>query len=175
MRCKKKGAIELSMSTIIIVVIGIALLVVGFAFLDNIKEMLDLSTEGIGNEIKSKITGIEDLDRPVTISPDRVTLERGKGNTITVHFYNMGTTDAIFIPEVSPSATGDLKSSGVRCEILNSESTTLKSGETTEFKLVVIDAATALTGADKYGCTVKAIGDSLGLSTAKDTLSISVE
>lgn len=170
----KKGAIELSMSTIIIVVIGVALLIMGFAFLDKIKGMIFGITEDV-EKLKPDI-GKEDLTKPVTVSPSStLNVEQGKSKELTVYVLNKNPRKqpVTITLKTTIGKTGSLNPQDVSCEVMGDSQMTLNSGQADERPLTIIDRGSPLTGADSYSCTVEAIGGDLGGSN-KDILPIKI-
>ncbi len=169
----KKGAIELSMTTIIVVVLGIALLITGFAFLGKVRGFLTTGTQQIFEKAQSEIKGIGDLKQPLTISPSSVTVPKDGGEVVSVYVYNLGKKDPASVKlTIKKDATGTLDVNQIDCKILG-ESISVKSGEFKEVQMNIADRGSPLTGADVYGCIVAATGDDLG-GSAEDTISIKV-
>ena len=170
----KKGAIELSMSTIIIVVIGISLLIMGFAFLDKIKGILFGTLEEVG-KLKPDI-GKEDLSQPVTISPgSTLDVQQGSSKELVVYVLNKNPSKQPVTLTLSAkvTATKNLNANDISCEILGDPKITLTSGQSDERPLSIADRGSALTGADVYSCTVTATGGNLGGSN-QDILPIKI-
>ncbi|MFH1637335.1 MAG: hypothetical protein ABIB71_02825 [Candidatus Woesearchaeota archaeon] len=94
---KKKGAIELSMTTIIVVVIGITLLILGIKFVyDTMGDVSGLSRtvfEGTQSEIQSLFGKSED---PINVNPTSMQLEQGNAGEIKVYIRNGGQTGGAF-------------------------------------------------------------------------------
>jgi len=114
----KKGAIELSITTIVVVVIGITLLALGLAWVSGIFEKLRGTTasafEKVDAEV-SEILGGSGVTRPLTVSPSRITLNKGKVNTAKVTIANIvpgGNTFTSAYVSVLSEATGNVVGSG---------------------------------------------------------------
>lgn len=110
----KKGAIELSITTIVVVVIGITLLALGLAWVSGIFEKLRGTTasafEKVDAEV-SEILGGSGVTRPLTVSPSRITLNKGKVNTAKITIANIVpgalTFDDAYVA-VTSQATGNV-------------------------------------------------------------------
>lgn len=105
---QKKGAIELSMTTIIVIVIGITLLVLGLTFVTNIfKRTADLAKKAFeisDKELQDRMTATQRMYIPQF----DVELEPGASTTITVGIKNFGEeeTPSAFKVDIVPSEDG---------------------------------------------------------------------
>ena len=94
----KKGAIEISMTTIIVVVIGITLLSLGLMWVRNTLGSVNDLSEDAFNLGQQQIQELFlDSDRYIKIIPDRgIELEKGDTVIVGVMFYNIGDTTQDF-------------------------------------------------------------------------------
>jgi len=106
----KKGAIEMSMQTIIIVVIGVTLLVLGLNFVRNI-----MGEEGIGG-MGSQMSELSDKqmsdlfgesEEPIYLPRDEITLKQGDTDAVDVNIRNTDYDAGIFKYAVVPDDTGN--------------------------------------------------------------------
>lgn len=90
MRHKKRGAIELSMTTIIVIVIGVTLLSLGLVFVRNIFKQTQGITDDVFNNAKEEIN----LDKrdPKLTAPAEVHIGRGETKSMKMYLTNDGTT-----------------------------------------------------------------------------------
>ncbi len=90
----KKGAIELSMTTIIVIIIGVTLLSLGLFWVRGIFRDIT-SISDLGFEVAEKEIGnlLLDIDSYLTVSPDNVNVEQGRYKKVTVIIANLGTDD----------------------------------------------------------------------------------
>ena len=94
---QKKGALELSMTTIIVIVIGVTLLTLGLAFVRTIfGSASDIASKvgEISSDEISKMVG-ESSD-PITITSASVTIKQGESNDIRILYRNVGSSAATF-------------------------------------------------------------------------------
>ncbi len=100
----KKGAIEISMTTIIVVVIGITLLSLGLMWVRNTLGSVNDLSEDAFNLGQQQIQELFlDSDRYIKIIPDRgIELEKGDTVIVGVMFYNIGDTTQDFQATVEP-------------------------------------------------------------------------
>ena len=88
----KKGAVELSITTIVVVVIGITLLVLGIAWISNLFERLGLTTgsafEKADAQLESLLGGGGTDQTVFRVSPNAVTLKAGDTTTVYSIFSN---------------------------------------------------------------------------------------
>ena len=89
---EKRGALELSVNTIVIVVLGITILIIGLAFLDTIKEKLTESAEGAFEELEGRF---EELNAKeiLTLIPSSFDVEAGKTKQVKVIIANLENSD----------------------------------------------------------------------------------
>ncbi len=98
----KKGAIELSITTIIVIVLGVTLLVLGLVFVQGIfskvTELSDAAFRDADREIKERIGA----NQKVYVSGVTFELDPGKSTTINIGVQNFGTetTSSIFTLQV---------------------------------------------------------------------------
>ncbi|HIH26117.1 MAG TPA: hypothetical protein HA226_05095 [Nanoarchaeota archaeon] len=90
----KKGAIELSMTTIIVIVIGVALLSFGLFFVNKIRiGVLDLSDATFEDAQKQLSEGLSDVTKFLTISPDSVSIQPDGDRSVKVVVLNLEERD----------------------------------------------------------------------------------
>lgn len=106
-RLKKKGAIEMSMQTIIVVVIGVTLLTLGLKFVydtfadisDTQDKMADLTAGELENLFGSEAN-------PVNVQ-NQITLKQGQSNGIDVTLVNIGKQKQEATLDISVAAKGN--------------------------------------------------------------------
>lgn len=91
----KKGAIELSVSTIVIIVIGVIILVLGLTWVRGMFEDIDRVTKDAFATADAEIGALTSIDQPLTVSPKELDVERGGADTTTVIIANFEETDLI--------------------------------------------------------------------------------
>lgn len=89
----KKGALELSMSTIIIVVIGVTLLILGLTFVKGIFGKISGISEETFDKARELLVGLEDVNELLTISPSQTEIEQDGDDAIKVIIANFGEKD----------------------------------------------------------------------------------
>ena len=80
----KKGAIELSMTTIIVIVLGVTLLILGFAFIKGIFANLEGISGTTFEKAETLLGGLENVDNFLTVSPTQINIEQGKDDVVKV-------------------------------------------------------------------------------------------
>lgn len=147
----KKGALELSMNTIIIIVIGVVILSLGLIFVRGIfTNITDLSEKVFGNANKELDSLGGDVNNFLTVSPETVRLKGGQTSGFIVQVTNLD--EGVTYEDLTGSleATGQ----GVRCEFTD--------GTTTA------DIRKLIPGAyDRINVFVKANKGSLGTKSCK--------
>lgn len=152
----KKGAIELSMSTIIVVILGIALLSLGLVWVrGNLTQITDLSDQAFDLSEQQIQDLFSDSDSLVKISPDSVDIKKGKdGIMVGVIFYNNkpGNTPIQIKATVEKLANG----LDVSCKFYGTDSESLvyslNPGQSETIKLEV--KKTDSTGIGAAGCKI---------------------
>lgn len=162
-RNSKKGAIELGMNTIIIVVIGITLLSLALVWIRGM-----MGEEGIGGITKSAFgqaeTAISDIyegtSEDLSVSPETFTLNPGKSGKAKMRFSNLEDTDVSNVKFQIALAEGEGKAKPkVQCVFANTLKTTagpydVPSGKAKELDILIqVDKASSLGTAV---CTVTA-------------------
>ena len=136
----KKGAIEMSMTTIIVIVLGVTLLILGLAFVRNIF----LKTGGMSDEIftqaQSQLGQLERVDKFLTVAPGRFDLKQNEFKGVKVVVLNQG-EEIINVRAVTNVVGGDNNLECKFAETKESSSDTHKiaSGKQAEVMLVVKD------------------------------------
>ncbi len=136
----KKGAIEMSMTTIIVIVLGVTLLILGLAFVRNIFTKIGGISDETFNAAQEQLGGLERVDRLLTINPSRFELKQGKHMVVKVIVANMG-ENAMNVKGVSSVVGGDkdLECIFAETKSSNSDQHSIKSGGQVQLALVVKD------------------------------------
>ena len=85
----KKGAIELSMTTIIIIVIGVVILSLGLMFVRGIFSKVETLSGGAFEEAENVLNQIATHDQEVTV-PSTVIIKQGEQKTFRIWVVNQG-------------------------------------------------------------------------------------
>ncbi|MEK6936889.1 MAG: hypothetical protein AABW58_02355 [Nanoarchaeota archaeon] len=140
----KKAAIELSMTTIIVIIIGITLLSLGLLWVrGTFKDITRLSGDAF-KQADGAISDIfEEVDRAVYVSPPSVDLEQGSAKTAQFRITNFEQEQLKAKATVQSS---DGKISCLFADTFKAESKeyTLESGKTVEIKVIVEDKGSSL-------------------------------
>ncbi|MBI2671963.1 hypothetical protein HYX16_03445 [Candidatus Woesearchaeota archaeon] len=143
-KVNKKGAIELSMTTIIVIIIGITLLSLGLFWVrGTFRNIVGLSEEAF-SQAEGAISDIfEEVDSPVFISPPSIEIEQGSSRTVSLKITNFEDK------ELNTKAKVESSDKLVECsfaDTLKAESKPyiLKSGQQVEIKLLVRERNGAL-------------------------------
>jgi hypothetical protein len=127
----KKAALELSMNTIVIIVIGVTILSLGLVFVNKMfSGITDINKDAMDNA-RNKVSQItsDDLTKPVTVVPNKMDIGKGENSVAGVVFKNEETQAQAF------SATVTSQKSYVKCTFTDSGKQTsntynVASGET---------------------------------------------
>lgn len=155
----KSGAIELSVTTIIVVVIGITLLTLGLVWVQNIFKDLGEVSDNSFARAKTLLEGIEKIDKPLVIVPSTVEVEQNGEEVAIVVIANLEQgTKIVSVGMVQPEndvLCGFLEGRKLKAEAPNNPYT-LGSGDQTEIAIAVKgnDAELGLTS-----CIVQLVGD----------------
>jgi len=97
----KKGAIELSMSTIIVIIIGVTLLSLGLMWVRGLMGKTTSLTSGAFDQADAAIGDIfQDVDSVLVISPPQMTISPGEVKIAKVFITNDAPTDTTFVAEI---------------------------------------------------------------------------
>lgn len=155
----KKGAIELSMTTIIIIIIGITILVLGLMFVTDLlggaQELGQSVIEGGKEQVRGMIGQSTD---PLSLYTTTIEIEQGGEQVVGVVVLNDGTSEANYKLEVVASSRDE---HNIDCYILDSDSLTdeftLKSGSEEDEIIAIQD--TGNTDLGSYSCKINLYRD----------------
>ena len=155
----KKGAVELSMTTIIIIVIGITILSLGLVWIRSVFSDVGELTSGAFEQGNTQIAEIfGGTDQPVALSPSETKIAQGETTTATLAINNLADTDVTGVyAEVEAKAFGGESADTLVCafsDTLTSKSNTysLGSGQgVSGLKVLVEDQGSAL---GTYACII---------------------
>ncbi len=155
----KKGAVELSMTTIIIIVIGITILSLGLVWIRSVFTDVGTLTKGAFEQGDAQIKEIfSGTDQPIALSPSETSLSQGDTSTASLAINNLASSTVSNIyAEVSSKALGGADASTLICafsDTLSAKSNTysLGSGQgLSDLKLIVEDQGSDL---GTYACVV---------------------
>ncbi|MBI5872244.1 hypothetical protein HZB88_04135 [archaeon] len=174
-RKSRKGAIELSMTTIIVIVIGITILSLGLVWIRGLFEDVGSLTKGAFEQAEGQIGEIfGQSDKALAISPTSLTLSQGSTERVNVLIQNFAGGDA---PTISAKVENVQNKEGVVCAFLdtlkeNSDIYSLGSGKQITIGLGVEAKDDALIGT--YVCKVTVSGLAAE-GEQKETVLITVE
>tara|TARA_Y100000310_G_C20233495_1_gene601358 strand:+ start:105 stop:632 length:528 start_codon:yes stop_codon:yes gene_type:complete len=158
----KKGAIELSMTTIIVIVIGITILSLGLAWISSIFTDVGELTSGAFEQGATQIAAIfGSSNEEVALSPGETTIGQGDTETVTLAIRNSGTTSATEVyATVEALAFGGGNTDTVLCGFDDTGTDTtnkynLGSGDSTSRGLIVKDVGSDL---GTYICAITVHG-----------------
>jgi len=115
----KRGAMELSINTIIIIVIGVALLSFGLIFLGTIKDKVFGLTENAFGEADTALTDLNQIDSKLSVVSS-VSVKKGETTNFKISVGNEKQTKANFVVKVTP-ASGNLAGERLKIEIPRSQ------------------------------------------------------
>ena len=163
---QKRGAIELSMTTIIVIVLGVTLLILGLAFLQTTFKKVGMLTERTFEEGEAALQNLGTITEPLTLTSSRVTLAQGASKAIGVVVLNKESAQATYSLQVTKGAKTQANPQ-LDCYFADTESATsnpltLASGAREDFVLAVIDSGSDL---GTYACTVLLFQDSAQIAS----------
>ncbi len=155
----KKGAIELSMTTIIVIVIGITILSLGLVWIRSVFSDVTELSSGAFEQGETQIAEIfGGTDQPVALSPSETSLSQGETTTATLAINNLGSTEVSGVyAEAETKALGGEVAESLICafsDTLTSKSSTysLSSGKgISGLKILVEDKGSDL---GTYACVI---------------------
>lgn len=174
-KTNKKGALELSMNTIIIIVIGVTLLILGLTFVKGIFGKTTKLADGAFEKAEGQIGVDANLEEALSIMPKKISLDAGEDKITTIVVANLGKTEIKFPTINTIVVTGGTYNKDLECTFVETGTsqvtradTSLKSGEFAKIDVNVKSTGAIGTGSCKF--TAK-----IGAETKTGTLAISVE
>ncbi len=165
----KKGALELSINTIVVIVIGVTLLILGLVFVRNIFAKIDTLSSDSFAKAEGELGKLSGVDASLTISPERIEVEKGGAKQVKIILANLGSTTVSASAKATSGAPSTLEcvfNDGIPADG-TSETYTIDSGEQVTLNLIVDDLgsdigitncvidAVGLTGQTKKGLTIE--------------------
>ena len=89
----KRGALELSVNTIIVIVIGVTILTLGLYFVQNIFGGLDELGTGAIQQAKSQLVDLGNVDKLLSVSPKETDISQGDTGYVRVNIANIEEID----------------------------------------------------------------------------------
>jgi len=129
----KKGALELSMNTIVIIVIGVTLLALGLVFVRGLFDRLSGQTNLIFDEADAAITQLAAHEGKLTV-PTQFEVTRGKQSNLNIYLVNELNEMKTFNVGIEPSSTSSFQNPNLKVDVA-ANSVTLNPGE--EAKIVL--------------------------------------
>src|SRR3989338_4705715 len=102
---QKKGAIELSITTIIVIVLGITLLILGLGFIRGIFGNVEDISKSTFEKAKTMIDTLETVDSTITLSPSQITIEQSKDDVSKIILANLGEEPISLSVRIIPAQT----------------------------------------------------------------------
>jgi len=135
---KKKGAIELSMTTIIVIVMGVTLLILGITFVRTIFTKVGGISKETFARADTLLQGLENVNEFLTITPSIAEIEQTKDSVSIITILNLQGDSIKISAEVTPA------DKGIECIFgdtskTTSDSYTISSGKTKSLKLFIKD------------------------------------
>lgn len=150
MRLNKKGSIEMSMQTIIVIIIGVTLLSLGIKF---VVDTMSGASEMGGSMFKKGDTVINDIfgdsDEMLSIMPDTIEVQKGGSpEKATVYIRNTGSDSTVFtiVPTVIEAPDDAAKTAAAKWVILGNKKPTIAGGNMITTTLLLKPTATAKIG-----------------------------
>lgn len=134
---KKRGAIELSMSTIIIIIIGITLLSLGLMWVKGTFSKITLTSERAFEQTDAVIEELYgDVNKLLTIMPGSIDVKQNEQDTVNVIIANLGTDEIDIHVEVT-SMDEKIDCFFADTGELNTNNYKIKSGNQVSVKMIV--------------------------------------
>lgn len=161
MRMRKKGAIEMSMQTIIVVIIGVTLLALGIRFVVNTMGSTTSMADQVFAQGDTQIGEIfGESEEILMITPDSVSVAQGDSERSAINIRNTGSEDATFkISMTVEEAPNEAAKTAAKSWITYVKSDkTLGGGDTLTRTLLINPPATAKIGTYMISVVVTCTG-----------------
>jgi archaellum component FlaG (FlaF/FlaG flagellin family) len=141
MKKSKKGALELSVNTIVIIVIGVTLLTLGLIFVRGVFSKINSLSDNVFDNAQSSINEISHTGK--FNAPTSIGVQQGAKKTFNVYVSNdgsSGTGQKSFTLSLIPN--GNFESS-VKAKVISPASVTLDEGKEATYTIQVAAVSTA--------------------------------
>ncbi len=172
MKYNKRGAMELSISTIIIIVIGVTLLSLGLILVRGIMSKTEELTSGAFANAEGEIGKLSGVDSLLTIAPNNIEINKGGAKDVDVIIANF--EEQI----ITASVKAESSDPKVKCvfkdkvpEGSTSDTYTIESGEQVKITLVVDDKGSVV---GLKHCVLEVMGSGIS-GDKKGTLLINIK
>lgn len=140
---KKRGAIELSMTTIIVIVIGVTLLSLGLIFVRGVFNKVEGLSRGAFDQAQGEIGKIGQVDSFINLIPPKIELKQKDSTTADLVLANLESAD------IKVQASISSKDTKVVCAFADTLETTskqylLSSGDEVKVKIYIEDKGSPL-------------------------------
>lgn len=169
---QKRGALELSVNTIIVIVIGVTILTLGLVFVQKIFSETDKTGTKVFQDLEGRL-GEVNAQKFLTLIPSSFDLEQGKTQQVSVVVANLEEGDyGNVIATVENLNKGDINCAFAATNSLKSRSYTIPSGKQVSMDLRVQALGNARLG-DKT-CNVVVSGNGVTEPDTEASLAINV-
>ena len=127
MNSRKKGALELSMNTIVIVVIGVTLLVLGLGFVTGIFGNLESLTQNVFGEAENSINQIATHNEKLSVLGE-INVKQGKTASTKIWVVNEEPQSKTFTIDIT-AATENNAGAGIKVLVPQKQATVETGGE----------------------------------------------
>jgi len=168
---EKRGALELSVNTIVIVVLGVTILIIGLAFLDTIREKLGSISEESFEKIEGKFDDLN-AQQLITLTPSKFTLEVGKSKVVTLVIANLDPDEYGGVFATIQNLDKDITCNFAATKSAKSMGYDIPSGQ--QVSLAVLVETTKSTGLGSKVCNVQVAGSGIAQADTEDSLVVTV-
>jgi len=167
----KKGAIELSMTTIIVIVVGVVMLTLGLTWVKSIFSRVGDTTTRVFDLSDTTISDLfQTSDKLLGISPDEIDLPQGDSRTVDIVMANLEKGEITVKATVEPLNSQDLNCYFAETGSDASKTHTVTSGSAAAVAMIVESKGDL----GIYSCYVEVLGGPSGYSNS-GTLIVKVE
>jgi len=140
----KKGAFELSVTTIVIIIMAVVLLSLGLVFIRGVFKKIDTITIDSFEQADAEIGKLSNVDQPLTLSPGSIQVEKGSAKEVLLIIANFEDEEKDFQADIS-STSENINCVYADTKDATSKEYTLKSGEEARIKIIVDEKGGSLT------------------------------
>lgn len=168
---QKRGALELSVNTIVIVVLGVTILIIGLAFLDTIRDKLSSISEESFQQIEGKFNELN-AQQLITLAPNNFELTSGKSKVVTLVVANLDPDAYSGVFATIQNLDKDIKCSFAATKLGKSKAYDIPSGQ--QVSLAVLVETTKSTGLGNKVCNVQVTGGGITQADAEESLVVMI-
>jgi len=169
---QKRGALELSVNTIVVIVIGVTILVLGLTFVNRIFGGVDETGTSALDRIRAELDSIGSVNQLISLSPKNIEVEQSKSGSTRITIANLESQ-----PYTAVVARVTSGNTGVRCSFADTGQTQTQSYDIPSGKQISVDLLVDASNTVSLGralCNIDVQGTGIGDPDTSDSVFIDI-